>query len=295
MLVNTNKISDDNTHHVGKQQADNKEYNMADSPAMIPRTAFPKSILKNKNITKNYESIYQNPNSSFTKSNVSTQDSLLTQRSESTAATEISSNFNTTRNPSNKVVQLEARGNNFIHTNPTLDSIVSPIKIKSSYGNIGNGYNNNSSGYSIQPCTKTFVKNVSKNKIILINDMPYPVELHFPPKISNHTPQMDSKINIQSTNIDSKSSLQPSEDELKYIPTKYGQNIQAETFSQSHQNDKIQNIETNNQRKLPTVLTKYNVQSSRNSLGEGDKTDRQDQRCEYYDPLIEIIEGYQKN
>lgn len=106
---------------------------------------------------------------------------------------------------------------------------------------------------------------------------------------------MDSKINIQSTNIDSKSSLQPSEDELKYIPTKYGQNIQAETFSQSHQNDKIQNIETNNQRKLPTVLTKYNVQSSRNSLGEGDKTDRQDQRREYYDPLIEIIEGYQKN
>lgn len=127
--------------------------------------------------TGDRDCVYANTNNPrFTMSNMSSQNTLISQQTNSTVAT--TSSESEELFPIEKLEELEANMVNYMH-NPRRNSITSSIRIGKHFDNI------NASKYSIHSCKKTSVTNVSKNNIVLINNMPYPVQLQFPAKISN--------------------------------------------------------------------------------------------------------------
>lgn len=127
--------------------------------------------------TGDRDCVYANTNyPRFTMSNMSSQNTLISQQTNSTVAT--TSSESEELFPIEKLEELEANMVNYMH-NPRRNSITSSIRIGKHFDNI------NASKYSIHSCKKTSVTNVSKNNIVLINNMPYPVQLQFPAKISN--------------------------------------------------------------------------------------------------------------
>lgn len=129
------------------------------------------------NGSENPNCVYANPiNPRFTRSNMSSQNTLISQQTNSTVATILSES----EEPYliEKLEEIEANMVNYMH-NPRRNSITSSIRIGKHFDNIY------ASKYSIHSCKKTSVTNVPKNNIVLINNMPYPVQLQFPAKISN--------------------------------------------------------------------------------------------------------------
>lgn len=146
---------------------------------------------------------YKNPR--FTNSNTSVQSTLMSQNTKysSTVASSISqSDYEIIPEvPIETLRDIESNMEDYTHK-PRRNSITSSIKIGKHFNN-----SKNSSKYSIHSCKKTSVKNVPKNNIVLINNMPYPVQLHFPAKISNrkskeslNIPNVQNKENFHSVN-----------------------------------------------------------------------------------------------
>ncbi|GAV29901.1 hypothetical protein PMKS-003407 [Pichia membranifaciens] len=129
------------------------------------------------NGNENPNCVYATPtNPRFTRSNMSSQNTLISQQTNSTVATILSES----EEPYliEKLEEIEANMVNYMH-NPRRNSITSSIRIGKHFDNIY------ASKYSIHSCKKTSVTNVPKNNIVLINNMPYPLQLQFPAKISN--------------------------------------------------------------------------------------------------------------
>lgn len=127
--------------------------------------------------TGDRDCVYANTNNPrFTMSNMSSQNTLISQQTNSTVAT--TSSESEELFPIEKLEELEANMVNYMH-NPRRNSITSSIRIGKHFDNIY------ASKYSIHSCKKTSVTNVTKNNIVLINNMPYPLQLQFPAKISN--------------------------------------------------------------------------------------------------------------
>lgn len=198
-----------------------------------------KSILKNSNPNL----VYESPNSLSTNSNRSSKDSLVTQRTNSTVASSVNikdsqldtikinnqvipsedyPNFTYNARKSNSLSDFEDDLIDLIHNhNKNMSSenlhgrkksITSSIKVGNHFNEINNInkhtslYANNSnisSKYSIHSCKKTSIKPVPKNNIILINNMPYPVQIQFPAKISKRNSKPNNSINndLDNTNI----------------------------------------------------------------------------------------------
>lgn len=131
--------------------------------------------------------VYQNTGNVFNGSYVSAQDTLMSHNSVSSKATTMSIpkidkhmtvNANSNRFSTGLEQNQELPENDFIKRQPR-----SPVKTcyhqDNTYSSI------NTSRFSIHSFEQTSVTNISTNKVVLINDMPYPVELHFPAKISD--------------------------------------------------------------------------------------------------------------
>lgn len=158
------------------QVAGFKTPNATSSPVVHSNTS-QKGCNGDINGSGNSSCVYANPtNPRFTRSNMSSQNTLISQQTNSTVATMLSES----EEPHliEKLGEIEATMVNYMH-NPRRNSITSSIRIGKHFDNIY------ASKYSIHSCKKTSVTNVPKNNIVLINNMPYPVQLQFPAKISN--------------------------------------------------------------------------------------------------------------
>lgn len=157
--------------------------------------------------------VYDKNNSSivFSRSSMSTQTTIMsTISSNSNSASNSNFNSNITlpssisssnETLSEKIEDLESNIVDYVH-NPQRNSITPTIRTGKYFDNA------NSSKYSIYSCKKTSITSVPKNNIVLINNVPYPVQIQFPGKISNRKSnnlltsldETENKKNIKVTN-----------------------------------------------------------------------------------------------
>lgn len=204
----------------------------------------------------------------FTKSNVSAQNTLMSQETNSTIATTLSELEG--YHPIEKVEELEANLIDYMH-NPRRNSITSSIKVGKHFDNI------NASRYSIHSCKKTSVTNVSKNNIVLINNMPYPVQLHFPAKISNRKTKEAAR-----------------RPELRSIENK--ENM-LDNYAKIHRNSNVNTPSLiNDYNKTTFIDSAYYDQGAGNKSLEsinGNPSDLVDPRpIDSYDLLLQLIQSY---
>lgn len=152
------------------------------------------------------ESVYPNYNPAFSHSNVSTQDSLMTQQTKSTTQTSLESIADEVEslksNLRKKRTHLEHEIMDAVHS-PDFPIPHSEREAISNSIKIGRHYNNkNSDNFSLHIAQKTVLKPVPKNNIVLINNLPYPVQLQFPAKISKRNCKRD---NVYSGNSENRS------------------------------------------------------------------------------------------
>ena len=126
-------------------------------------------------------SVYQDPRSIITKSesDLSDQNTLLTQHSNSTVASSIGESLVSSNC---EIPRHNITNNDGVHK-------------------IGNHFTQKGgSTYSVQSYQKVALKNVSMSNVVLINNLPYPVQIEFPARISKRSRYEAQEVNFDQSN-----------------------------------------------------------------------------------------------
>jgi hypothetical protein len=197
----------------------------------------------------NYKNlVYQNTEPAFTNSTVSTQDTLMSQNTNLTYSTRQSSIY------SNSIKRNEDYDTRTKHSASS-----SPYKLENHF--------ESPNKYSIHTAKKTLITNIPKNNIVLINDMPYPVQIQFPAKISQRDNQQKNNSQIEMDDV------------IDINMNKENSSFNSISDSLNSENNIIPLKESNLQTRI--------IQSGENKTIHHDL-----KRCDSYDLLMQVIDSY---